>query len=243
VNGHITVLGKYDCSAFRSLPSSAATAIVPAQWINFTRLTAIHFAFCNRSGTIPRSIGSLTNLEILELYSNRIAGTVPDELGLLTRLTYLHLGANPALSGSIPPSLTALTALTSIDFDGDSLTGTLPHFNFSQFTSCCALGQGNNLFTCPLPSGASTCRAGESCSYRHSPPVCACTGSSVSLPPDQCNAWIDFHTAAGGDWWSSGFTGQPFCRDSRTDPCACMGNIVNGNHPVCNPDNTTVLKM
>ena len=38
------------------------------------------------SGEIPAELGSLTNLQVLNLYDNELSGTIPAELGQLTNL-------------------------------------------------------------------------------------------------------------------------------------------------------------
>ena len=62
------------------------------------------------SGSIPSSLGSLTNLRFLELAGNNLNGSIPSSLGNLTNLLYLELDGNH-LSGSIPSSLGNLTYL------------------------------------------------------------------------------------------------------------------------------------
>eukprot|EP00245_Coleochaete_scutata_P015281 TRINITY_DN6749_c0_g1_i15.p1 TRINITY_DN6749_c0_g1~~TRINITY_DN6749_c0_g1_i15.p1 ORF type:complete len:141 (+),score=10.90 TRINITY_DN6749_c0_g1_i15:35-457(+) len=61
------------------------------------------------TGSIPESLGteslgSLTNLSQLYLYSNNLTGSIPNSLGALSNLDVLLLNENK-LSGSIPNSL------------------------------------------------------------------------------------------------------------------------------------------
>ena len=82
--------------------------------------------FRNRlSGTIPPSLGGLTNLEVLELSRNQLSGTIPSSLGGLTNLRWLHLYDN-RLSGTIPPSLGGLTNLEVLELSRNQLSGTIP---------------------------------------------------------------------------------------------------------------------
>ena len=60
-------------------------------------------------GSIPASLGDLTNLEILYLWGNELTGSIPD-LSHLTSLLQLNLSRNQ-LYGSIPASLGNLTNL------------------------------------------------------------------------------------------------------------------------------------
>ena len=67
------------------------------------------------SGSIPKELGNLTNLEVLRLYGNELSGSIPTELGNLVNLTELNLGGNQ-LSGTLPQSLTMLTKLEKFSF-------------------------------------------------------------------------------------------------------------------------------
>ncbi|MGD1149096.1 MAG: leucine-rich repeat domain-containing protein, partial [Thermoanaerobaculaceae bacterium] len=76
-------------------------------------------------GTLPASLGSLTNLESLDMFSNQLTGSIPDLSNLATNLTALYLYSNQ-LSGSIPTSLGNLTNLTVLDLSSNQLTGAIP---------------------------------------------------------------------------------------------------------------------
>ena len=56
------------------------------------------------SGEIPPELGSLANLDWLNLKGNRLSGEIPSELGSLTNLRRLYLSGNQ-LSGCIPEGL------------------------------------------------------------------------------------------------------------------------------------------
>jgi hypothetical protein len=64
------------------------------------------------TGTIPPSIGLLTNLDFLDLSVNDLNGTIPTEIGLLSELEVLILYSN-RLTGTVPSSLASLPLSTS----------------------------------------------------------------------------------------------------------------------------------
>jgi Leucine-rich repeat (LRR) protein len=76
-------------------------------------------------GSIPPSLGSLRNLQVLTLSDNELTGDIPTELGQLEHLTKLWL-YNNTLAGDIPASLGNLSALTELRLGGNPLTGEIP---------------------------------------------------------------------------------------------------------------------
>ena len=77
------------------------------------------------TGTIPPSLGNLTQLPALTLSSNQLSGAIPPELGDLVNLTDLHLQLND-LTGSIPADLGDLTNLHNLSLSQNELTGPIP---------------------------------------------------------------------------------------------------------------------
>jgi len=75
-----------------------------------TNVTFINMGNNNLSGSIPSSLGNLTNLQGLALTSTPLNGSIPTQLGNLTHLGVLYLSSNQ-LSGDIPSSLSNLTNL------------------------------------------------------------------------------------------------------------------------------------
>ncbi|KAJ9676793.1 hypothetical protein PVL29_022015 [Vitis rotundifolia] len=70
------------------------------------------------NGSIPTSLGNLTNLEILFLRNNHLSGYFPKEIGKLHKLVVLEIDTN-RLSGSLPEGI--CQAL----FGGNQLTGNI----------------------------------------------------------------------------------------------------------------------
>ena len=75
------------------------------------------------SGSIPATLGNLTNLGGINLSKNQLSGPIPD-LSRLTDLTQLDISQN-LLTGTIPATLGSLS-LTGMSLWGNQLTGTIP---------------------------------------------------------------------------------------------------------------------
>ena len=77
------------------------------------------------TGPIPPELGSLANLEVLNLSTNDLSGPIPPELGNLSNLTVLRLGQN-YLTSPIPPELGNLHKLKDLDLSQADLGGPIP---------------------------------------------------------------------------------------------------------------------
>ncbi|PPR99644.1 hypothetical protein GOBAR_AA21013 [Gossypium barbadense] len=97
------------------LQSWDPTLVNPCTWFHVTcnsenSVTRVDLGNANLTGQLVPQLGSLPNLQYLELYSNNISGTIPDELGNLTELVSLDLYLNK-LTGDIPTTLGQLKKL------------------------------------------------------------------------------------------------------------------------------------
>ncbi|XP_060200188.1 probable leucine-rich repeat receptor-like protein kinase At1g35710 [Lycium barbarum] len=86
---------------------------------NLKNLTELDFSGNQRTGSIPFTLGDLTELKILYLFSNQLSGHIPSELGNLKNLTKLDLSHNQ-LTGPIP-----ITKLHCINFSDNKFHGEL----------------------------------------------------------------------------------------------------------------------
>mmetsp|Transcript_8719 Transcript_8719/g.13447 ORF Transcript_8719/g.13447 Transcript_8719/m.13447 type:complete len:1175 (-) Transcript_8719:1036-4560(-) len=77
------------------------------------------------SQSIPKEIGSLSQLKILDLSQNSITGGLPESLGLATNLLSLDISNNHLLS-TIPITIGKLSSLTSINLAHNGLIGSIP---------------------------------------------------------------------------------------------------------------------
>lgn len=82
---------------------------------------------CGLVGTLPTEVGSLSQLQVLELdYNTDLTGTIPTEIGQLISMTSFEMDET-TLRGSIPSEFGLLTSLTFLDMEGvPTLTGTIP---------------------------------------------------------------------------------------------------------------------
>ena len=76
-------------------------------------------------GTIAPSIGSLTKLEQIILYENRISGSIPPEMGNLVNLQTLDL-AFTEMTGTVPPELSSLQSLQALYTYESDIEGSIP---------------------------------------------------------------------------------------------------------------------
>ncbi|GFY80315.1 hypothetical protein Acr_01g0001240 [Actinidia rufa] len=76
-------------------------------------------------GSIPKSLGKLSGLEVLKLRGNGLSGTIPMELGNAKELEIIVLSDNN-LSGEIPEKLLNLEGLREFDVSGNRLSGKIP---------------------------------------------------------------------------------------------------------------------
>jgi len=100
------------------------------------------------SGSIPTSLGKLTELQQLDLSSNQLSGSIPSSLGQLTQLGYLLL-SNNQLSGPIPSFLGNLTVY--LDLSYNQLSGTIPS-SLGKLPRLGYVHLSNNQLSGPIPS-------------------------------------------------------------------------------------------
>ncbi|KAI9326177.1 hypothetical protein BDR26DRAFT_877910 [Obelidium mucronatum] len=119
---YVTLCEKQLNQIWLSLPFRSC---LPAQIGRLTRLIKLN-VFKGLRGKIPREIGHLVNLTVLNLQNNALNGSIPIDIMKLIHLEYLNLSCNQ-LSGKIPVELAhTLSKLTSLYLHKNRLTGPLP---------------------------------------------------------------------------------------------------------------------
>jgi len=114
------------------------------------RVTEVYFGANNLVGTIPTSIGNLSELTDLQLGANQLSGVIPDEFYKLTKLQWLDLGYNQ-LSGTISSSIGNMTALTFLLLGNNQLSGIIPT-EFGKLTALTQLSVVNNQLSGTIPT-------------------------------------------------------------------------------------------
>ena len=95
------------------------------------------------SGSIPASLGSLSQLTHIYLQENELTGEIPPELGNLPELRKLRLDVN-RLTGNIPGELGGLSQLEQLLLDTNQLRGSIRATAFSERVSASAKVAGIN---------------------------------------------------------------------------------------------------
>ena len=94
---------------------------IPTELGSLANLQSLNLGFNALSGPIPTEVGSLASLEVLQLNNNNLTGPIPPELGGLARLRELHVTDNSGMSGALPVTLTALSQLEALLAGGTGL--------------------------------------------------------------------------------------------------------------------------
>ncbi|MDO4184962.1 MAG: M64 family metallopeptidase [Bacteroidales bacterium] len=110
---------------YLSLYDNGLKGTIPESIGLLTNLADLHLGNNQLSGSIPESVVSLVNLEYLYLSDNQLSGSIPECIGNLKNLVNLIISYNQ-LSGSIPESIGQLTNMTYIRLENNHLSGSIP---------------------------------------------------------------------------------------------------------------------
>lgn len=107
------------------LRSSSIVGSIPSSIGNLSNLTALYLSGNSLTGIIPSAIGQLSQLSVLDLSRNLLTGSIPPFISFLNNLTQLELASN-FLSGPILLSLGTLNSLQLLNLSDNSLTSSIP---------------------------------------------------------------------------------------------------------------------
>ena len=105
-------------------------------WLNYAKL----------NGTLPKEIGQLNSLTMIDLANNNIHGSIPREIQSLVNLTKFDVSSND-IDGTIPPEITKLTKLQVLQLNDNNINSTIPS-SIGQLTNLKVLYLQNNSFQC-----------------------------------------------------------------------------------------------
>ncbi|XP_049386192.1 receptor-like protein 7 [Solanum stenotomum] len=113
-------------------------------------LLELDISYTGISGELPDSVGTLSSLNLLNMYGCQLSGRIPDSVGNLTQIRYLNFGNNH-FTGHIPSTISKLKQLTSLELSSNSFSGEIPD-SFSNLQELCYLYLSDNSFNGSFPS-------------------------------------------------------------------------------------------
>jgi PT repeat len=108
------------------------------------------------AGTIPKDIGLLSDLTVLDIQQSYLVGTLPPTVGHLTKLQQLQLFGN-ALTGPLPDSIGQWSDLTLFNIHTTQFDGTIPSSIATGWPKIAEVLVFNTNFVGPLPFLAGEC--------------------------------------------------------------------------------------
>ncbi|XP_010034664.1 receptor-like protein EIX2 [Eucalyptus grandis] len=129
---------------------NALNGTIPLSIGKMTNLTTLVISNNHLSGEIPRFWSNLPFLYILDMSNNSLSGPIPREVGFLSSLEFLIL-SNNNLSGKLPSSLRNCSSLDSLDLGENKFSGNIPAWIAESIPSLLILRLRSNLFTGKIP--------------------------------------------------------------------------------------------
>ncbi len=121
------------------------------QCTNMGRVDVINLNNNNLMGTLPASIGQLSELEWFNVNRNILSGSLPSEICNLNKMLHFVV-SNNMFSGNFPACFANLTSLSRIVANNNKFTGALPILGGNTQPSLINLHFDNNMFNGSIPS-------------------------------------------------------------------------------------------
>ncbi|KAJ8752451.1 hypothetical protein K2173_004087 [Erythroxylum novogranatense] len=137
--------------------ASLLAGTVPDSIGNLTELRSLILSHNALSGEIPASIGNLRFLEVLEFQGNNFSGIIPARLSTLQSLQVLNFSFN-SLSGEIPGDLIGSGNLRVIDLSNNKLIGDIRINGSRECLGLKHLKLSNNLLENNIPKQIGNCK-------------------------------------------------------------------------------------
>ncbi len=94
-------------------------------YYRFPDYLQIYLSNNNLTGSIPESIGNLTELQMFNIDYNKITGKLPSSIGNLKNLEYFYINNN-SLSGSLPKEFASIMDVENIHIYNNMFSGDIP---------------------------------------------------------------------------------------------------------------------
>jgi len=143
-------LENFNLQVFLTNESEQLTGNIPKELGSLKNLQVLNLANNQLTGKIPVELGNLTNLNWLNLSFNQLSGNIPVKLGNLNNLFELFLHENK-LKGEIPTELGNINYLTRVNLGFNQLTGSIP-IELANPTAFSEFFLSGNLLTGTIPA-------------------------------------------------------------------------------------------
>ncbi|KAK4278277.1 hypothetical protein QN277_016143 [Acacia crassicarpa] len=143
--GNLTFLRSLDLS-FNGLLHGE----IPKQIGRLKRLQILDLSKNHFEGQVPIELGNCSKLQEIFLTSNNLTGEIPLWFGSMQQLTSLGLGTNK-FHGNIPPSLGNISSLERLSLSYNNLEGSIPQ-SLGGLSNLYLLYLGNNSLSGIIPS-------------------------------------------------------------------------------------------
>lgn len=140
-------INKWDSSL--SNPCLGSYGVTCDDISNICHVTQLSLSSNNLVGTLPSSLGSLSQLRSLQLNNNTITGELPTSVWSLENILTVDLSQN-SMSGQISSSIDGLLQLTELSLSANNFSGPIPE-SLGSLTRLVQLDLSRNQFAYEIP--------------------------------------------------------------------------------------------